>query len=243
MNNNNDLYMISESTQNNKYWAIVPSAGIGTRMGAPIPKQYLQINNKTVIEYTLDCLLSHPAINGLVIAMHPDDNCWSEISLHMEKPVRIVDGGAERCHSVLNALKFLLDSADKNDWVLVHDAARPCLRHEDIDRLIDQASHDVGGILAVPVRDTMKHSDAQQHIDATVDRNQLWHALTPQMFRLGQLHDALKQAIDNHALVTDEASAMELAGYKPLLVEGHADNIKITRPEDLALAEFYLKQH
>jgi len=232
----------NKSLTNNKYWAVVPSAGVGRRMGAAIPKQYLEINNKAVIEYALDCLLSHPTINGLVMAMHPDDNCWAEISLHAERPFSIVDGGEERCHSVLNALSFLLEKVDANDWVLVHDAARPCLRHEDIDRLIEQASKDVGGILAVPVRDTMKRADAEQHINETVDRNQLWHALTPQMFRLGQLHEALTQALNSNALVTDEALAMELAGYKPLLVEGHADNIKITRPEDLALAEFYLHQ-
>ena len=132
--------------------------------------------------------------------------------------------------------------ADASDWVLVHDAARPCLRSEDIDKLIEKAINDIGGILAVPVRDTMKRADDDQHISETVDRNQLWHALTPQMFRLGQLHDVLTLALDNNQLVTDEASAMELAGHKPLLVEGHSDNIKITRPEDLALAEYYLKQ-
>jgi 2-C-methyl-D-erythritol 4-phosphate cytidylyltransferase len=211
-------------------------------MGAPIPKQYLEINNKTVIEYTLDCLISHPAINGLVIAMHPDDSWWSEIQLHRDKPMSIVDGGEERCHSVLNALSFLMENAEANDWVLVHDAARPCLRHEDIDKLLDQAGQDIGGILAMPVRDTMKRADGHQHIKETVERNQLWHALTPQMFRLGQLHAALTQAIASQAMVTDEASAMEMAGYRPLLVEGRADNIKITRPEDLALAEFYLEQ-
>lgn len=233
---------MSSYLSNNKFWAVVPSAGVGRRMGAPIPKQYLEINNKTVIQYTLDSLLEHPDVSGLIMVMHPDDNCWDEISLHPNKPLSIVDGGEERCHSVLNALEYLLEKADMNDWVLVHDAARPCLRAEDIDKLILQASDGIGGILAVPVRDTMKRSDNDNHICETVDRNQLWHALTPQMFRLGQLHDALKDALDNNKLVTDEASAMELAGYKPLLVEGHADNIKITRPEDLALAEYYLAQ-
>lgn len=234
--------MTSESLTKENYWAVVPSAGVGRRMGVSVPKQYLEINNRAVIEYTLDCLLSHPAINGLVLAMHPDDNHWSEIELHPEKPLTIVDGGKERCHSVLNALSFLLDKADENDWVLVHDAARPCLCKEDIDQLIEQASKDIGGILATPVRDTIKRADAEQHISETVDRDQLWHALTPQMFRLGQLHKALSQALDHNELVTDEASAMELAGYKPLLVEGHLDNIKITHPDDLVLAEFYLKQ-
>ena len=233
---------MSSSLSSNKFWAVVPSAGVGRRMGAPLPKQYLEIQSQAVIEYTLDSLLSHPSINGMVMAMHPDDNCWAEISLHPDKPLSIVDGGEERRHSVLNALTFLLEKVDENDWLLVHDAARPCLRAEDIDKLIKQAGDDIGGILAVPVRDTMKRSDSDNHIKETVDRNQLWHALTPQMFRLGQLHEALSQAINNNALVTDEASAMELAGYKPLLVEGRVDNIKITHPEDLSLAEHYLKQ-
>lgn len=233
---------MSSVLSNNKFWAVIPSAGVGRRMGAPIPKQYLEINNKTVIQYTLDSLMEHPAVSGLIMVMHPDDNCWDELQLHPDKPLSIVDGGEERCHSVLNALVYLMEKADPDDWVLVHDAARPCLRKEDIDKLIQQASADIGGILAIPVRDTMKRADNENRITETVDRNQLWHALTPQMFRLGQLHDVLTLALDNNKLVTDEASAMELAGHKPLLVEGHADNIKITRPEDLALAEYYLKQ-
>jgi 2-C-methyl-D-erythritol 4-phosphate cytidylyltransferase len=225
-----------------KYWAIIPAAGVGRRMGSDIPKQYLEIKDQTVLEYTIDSLLTCPVLSGVVLAMNPDDNHWAEMTVSIDKPLWVVNGGEERCHSVLNALSFLLEQADEHDWVLVHDAARPCLRHEDIELLIEKAGKDVGGILAVPVRDTMKRSDDDNHVSETVDRNQLWHALTPQMFRLGQLHTALQQALDNKALVTDEASAMELAGYKPLLVEGHADNIKITHPEDLTLAEHYLRQ-
>ena len=234
--------MTKKSLKENKYWAVVPSAGVGQRMGAAVPKQYLEIKNKAVIEYTLDCLLTHSAIAGLVMAMHPEDHCWAEITVSAEKPLSIVNGGEERCHSVLNALSYLLQHVDENDWVLVHDAARPCLTHEDIDQLIEQASKDIGGILAMPVNDTMKTADSEHHISATVDRDKLWCALTPQMFRLGQLHEALTQALAQNTLVTDEASAMELAGYKPLLVKGRADNIKITCPEDLLLAEFYLQQ-
>ena len=234
--------MTEKSLTENKYWAVVPSAGVGQRMGAAVPKQYLEINNQAVIEYTLDCLLTHSVIDGLVMAMHPEDQCWAEITVGAEKPLSIVNGGEERCHSVLNALSYLLQHVDANDWVLVHDAARPCLTHEDIDQLIDQASKDIGGILAVPVNDTMKMADTEHHINATVDRDRLWRALTPQMFRLGKLHEALTQALAQNALVTDEASAMELAGYKPLLVKGRTDNIKITCPEDLLLAEFYLQQ-
>jgi 2-C-methyl-D-erythritol 4-phosphate cytidylyltransferase len=150
-------------------------------------------------------------------------------------------GGAERCHSVLNGLGAL-PGATGDDWVLVHDAARPCLRQADLTTLIDTLAADAcGGILAVPVRDTLKRCRADGHIEHTVDRERLWHALTPQMFRVRVLRDALRATLAAHRLVTDEAQAIELAGFVPRVVEGHADNIKITRPEDLALADHYLR--
>ncbi|MCF6211732.1 MAG: 2-C-methyl-D-erythritol 4-phosphate cytidylyltransferase [Gammaproteobacteria bacterium] len=211
-------------------------------MQADRPKQYLPLLGKTVIEHTLQCLLVHPRISGAVIAISSDDGWWPEIKIKMDTPLWVTEGGAERCHSVLNALQALSAQAADQDWVLVHDAARPCLRSEDIDELIRRCeAHPVGGLLAVPVKDTLKRADAARNVRETVDRNQLWHAQTPQMFRLGPLRDALQQALAANALVTDEASAMELAGHAPLLVEGHADNIKITRPEDLVLAGLYLK--
>ena len=155
----------------------------------------------------------------------------------------MVNGGQERCHSVFNALLHLLPYADENDWVLVHDAARPCLRKDDIDYLIETLAQDpVGGLLAMPVRDTMKRAGVDGRVEGTVDRVQLWHALTPQMFRVGELFRAIKSALDQNSLITDEASAIELAGKQPCLVEGHAYNIKITQPEDLSLAEFFLLQ-
>ena len=141
--------------------------------------------------------------------------------------------------SFLDGVKVRID----DDWVLVHDAARPCLRRSDIDRLLERlAGHPVGGLLGVPVRDTMKRTDDTGLIERTVTRDNLWHAYTPQMFRFAMLRDALEEALRRKLLVTDEASAMELAGHRPLMVEGHGDNIKITRPEDLALAAFYLAQ-
>ncbi|MBI5040510.1 MAG: 2-C-methyl-D-erythritol 4-phosphate cytidylyltransferase, partial [Gammaproteobacteria bacterium] len=152
-------------------------------------------------------------------------------------------GGIERAESVLNALDMLREHAVEDDWVLVHDAARPCVRTEDLNHLVTALRDDaVGGLLAIPVRDTMKQADAEQRCNATVDRSRLWHALTPQMFRLGALRDALRSAAARGVVVTDDASAMEQAGLRPRLIEGHADNLKITRPEDLALAEFYLRQ-
>ncbi len=224
------------------YWAVVPAAGVGRRMGSDIPKQYLPLDSRLVIEHTLQRLLDHPRIEKTLVALSPNDEWWPDTAYANHADIMTVDGGAERCHSVLNALNKLSGVAKNDDWVLVHDAARPCLRSGDIDRLIEQLNnHPVGGILGVPVRDTMKRADALGQITATVCREGLWHAFTPQMFRLGMLCRALSQAIEQEKPVTDEASAMELAGFIPELVEGHPDNIKITRPEDLALAAFYLQ--
>jgi 2-C-methyl-D-erythritol 4-phosphate cytidylyltransferase len=212
-------------------------------MGADRPKQYLQLAGATVIEHTLRRLLGFPGVLGVVVALAADDPYWPRLPLAALERVRRAPGGSERCHSVLNALEVVAEAADPADWVLVHDAARPCLRHEDVARLVDVAGRSVsGGILAVPVRDTLKRADGTGAIAGTVDRSALWHALTPQMFRLGTLREALREAVERGRTVTDEASAMELAGHRPLLVEGRADNIKITRPEDLDLAEFFLRR-
>ena len=226
-----------------RYWAIVPAAGAGKRLGSAIPKQYLPLLGRPVIAHTLDTLLQHPRIDGAVVVVDSKDGWWPEIvaSLKLTKPLWRAVGGAERCHSVLNGLKVLRAQAEATDWVLVHDAARPCLTAADLDRLIDQLADDpVGGLLATPVRDTLKQADSGGRVSATVDRTHLWHAFTPQMFRLGDLHDALNAALARGFWVTDEAAAMEAAGFSPRLVQGRADNIKITRPEDLALAAFFL---
>lgn len=226
-----------------RYWAMVPAAGAGKRMGSAVPKQYLSLAGRPVIAHTLASLLDHPRIDGVAVAIGAGDEWWPTVAaeLNAAKPLRVVTGGAERCHSVLNGLEALSEPAQPEDWVLVHDAARPCLTGGDLDRLIDTLADDpVGGLLAVPVRDTLKQADDAGRVAATVDRSRLWHALTPQMFRLGMLHEALRAALARGLLVTDEAAAMEAAGFAPRLVEGRADNLKITRPEDLALAEFYL---
>ena len=226
-----------------KYWAVVPAAGVGKRMQADRPKQYLEIDGRPLIEYAITQLMANPHIEGVVVAISADDEYWPALEIALDKPLWVVEGGVERCHSVLNALQELATRANEEDWVLVHDAARPCVRAEDITHLITQLMNDdIGGLLAVPVRDTMKRAGTNQRVIATEERKGLWHALTPQMFRFGKLRHALEQAIEDESLVTDEASAMELAEYEPLLVEGHADNIKVTRPEDLALAAFYLQQ-
>lgn len=228
-----------------RYWALVPAAGAGKRLGASIPKQYLTLLGRPVIAHTLGTLLEHPRIAGAVVAVDAADHWWPSIAAELAtaKPVLTATGGAERCHSVLNGLEVLREQALPQDWVLVHDAARPCLREADVDRLLDELSDDpIGGLLAAPVRDTLKRADAAGRSETTVDRSRLWHALTPQMFRLENLHAALCAALARGLLVTDEAAAMEAAGFSPRLVEGRADNLKITHPEDLALAEFFLSR-
>lgn len=226
-----------------RHWAVVPAAGVGKRVAAGRPKQYLPLAGKMVIEHSLERVLSHPAIEGVVVAVGPDDRYWTDVRIDSPKRIVCASGGRERCDSVLNALRILAEQIGPEDWAVVHDAARPCLASEDLDLLIASLADDpVGGILATPVRDTMKRDDRAGRIAHTEDRAGLWHALTPQMFRLGALTAALEQAEADGYVVTDEASAMEHVGLNPRLVEGRADNLKITRPEDLALAEFYLSR-
>lgn len=224
-------------------WVIIPAAGVGRRMESDIPKQYLLLNDKTVIEHSLNIFDLHDSISEIILAISEGDEYWSELDISLSKPLHVVDGGKERCDSVLNGLKFLEGKANEDDWVLVHDAARPCLRPEDLNLLLSELQqHEIGGILAVPVRDTMKRSVSKNIIKETVDRENLWHALTPQMFRFKILKNSIESALADNKVITDEASAVELAGHHPVIVEGHADNLKITRPEDLALAAYYLKQ-
>lgn len=233
---------MTEVTSN---WAVVPAAGVGSRMEADIPKQYMKIVGKTILEHTINRLLSHPRIDGVVVAIAEGDRRWSKIKIKSDKPVFTAPGGEERCHSVLNALQVLAeqDESNEQDWVLVHDAARPCLRHEDIDALFEHLYHHmVGGLLAYPVRDTMKRADDKTRAVETVSREGLWHAMTPQMFRFHLLRDALQVALEDKVVITDESSAVEYAGYKPRLVEGHTDNIKITTTGDILLAELMIRQ-
>ncbi len=222
-------------------WAVVPAAGIGRRMGGAVPKQYLDLLGRRVIDHSLHRLLAHPGIEAAYVALSPDDAYWPGCEHAADSRVVRVSGGVERCHSVLNALFALKRVADEADWVLVHDAARPCLTADDLERLIATLmDHPVGGLLGVPVHDTLKRVTSGGLVEETVPRRDLWQAYTPQMFRLGLLTRCLEQALDNGGLVTDDASAVELAGHRPLMVEGHAGNIKITRPSDLALAAFHL---
>ncbi|MEW8050445.1 MAG: 2-C-methyl-D-erythritol 4-phosphate cytidylyltransferase [Candidatus Thiodiazotropha sp.] len=224
-------------------WGLVPAAGVGQRMGAAIPKQYLSLAGRRVIDHTLERLLAHPKMEGIYLALSTQDELWRDCEFADDPRIFRAQGGAERCNSVLNALRELQHHAAVDDWVLVHDAARPCLTRHDLDRLIDTLfDHPVGGLLGVPVRDTLKSVDDKGMVAGTVSRDGLWHALTPQMFRIDILYQALESAIHKGVLVTDDASAVELAGYQPMMVEGDAGNIKITRPEDLQLAADYLSR-
>ncbi len=228
------------NSQNN-IWAVVPAAGVGKRMQADRPKQYLPLVGKTVIENTLSRLLSAKVFSAIAVAISVEDPYWPELGISKHPDIITAAGGKERSDSVLSALKSLSARAGDDDWVLVHDAARPCLTAADIHLLLDKLNdHAVGGILALPSHDTLKTVE-QDKIIGSVDRSRIWRALTPQMFRLGMLTEALLEA-EGNAVITDEASALELQGYQPQIIEGRPDNIKITRPEDLALAQFYMEQ-
>jgi 2-C-methyl-D-erythritol 4-phosphate cytidylyltransferase len=233
--------MAAENRNEPRFWAVVPAAGIGSRMGGEIPKQYLPLLGRPIIEHTLARLCNHPRISGVVVVLAADDRWWPEIAVKYSHPLLVAAGGEERRDSVLSGLDSLSERASEHDWVLVHDAVRPCLRDEDIDRLMNELRADeVGGLLAIPVRDTMKRAGSNSRVRETVSRESLWLAQTPQMFRLGALRDALLLTVDEDRDVTDEAQAMELAGTRPRLVQGHEDNIKITRRDDLELAEMFL---
>ena len=209
-------------------------------MQSATPKQYLTIAGKTILEHTLDSFTEHSAISGIVVVVSQQDQQWLELAKQYPN-IKTTEGGAERFQSVLNGLKYLSGFANNEDWVLVHDAARPCLRQSDLDKLIsDLSSHEVGGLLGLPMADTVKRCNDKDQVDETVSRHDLWRALTPQMFRLNMLKQALEQALADEAVVTDEASAIERMGLQPQMVAGHSDNIKVTRPEDLELAQIYL---
>jgi 2-C-methyl-D-erythritol 4-phosphate cytidylyltransferase len=223
-----------------RVWAVVPAAGKGLRAGGNLPKQYLPLKGGTVIQCTLDRLSALP-LEAIIVPVAPGDDRAALLAYRDPALIRFVSGGAERADSVLAGLESIADLAADDDWVLVHDVARPCVRIEDIETLLREvASHPAGGLLANRVRDTMKRANGDE-VAETVPRDQLWHALTPQVFRYGPLRDALQAAREAGVAVTDEAQALERLGEHPLLVEGARDNIKITWPEDLQMAEAFLR--
>ena len=212
-------------------------------MGLETPKQYLKLKGKFVLEHSVRVFCDHKNIKGVIVIISDGDPYWQSTGLADLDKVITVTGGIERCHSVQNGLRALNDQARPDDWILVHDAARPCLSHDDVNKLITSLQdHPVGGILAIPVRDTMKRGDIDNVISETVSREGLWHALTPQMFRYAVIESAINAALDKQIIVTDEAQAIELSGNSVMLIEGHPVNIKITNQGDLPMAELYLSQ-
>jgi 2-C-methyl-D-erythritol 4-phosphate cytidylyltransferase len=222
------------------FWCVVPAAGRGTRVGGDCPKQYLPLAGRPLIEHTLERLAAHPRIAGLLVILSASDAHWHALKLPEGKPILTTIGGAERSDSVLAGLEALPSEVKSDDFVLVHDAARPCTRPSDITRLIELATALDGGLLGAPLRDTLKRANAVGCSELTEPRDHRWRAFTPQMFRRGALTSALRDAARSGVPVSDEAMAMELAGFAPLLVEGAEDNIKVTTPADFALAEFLL---
>jgi len=225
------------------FWLVVPAAGIGQRMKAECPKQYLRISHRFILDITLSRLLANELFSGCMVPLNPQDRWWPESESAKDPRIQTCTGGKERADSVLAALEALAGQAADHDWVLVHDAARPCLHPEDLDNLVASLSeHPVGGLLAAPVADTLKLATEEEPagVAHTVDRRRLWRALTPQMFRYGALRSALEVCLEQGHPVTDESSAVEFSGKIPALVEGRGDNLKITVRSDLALAEFIL---
>lgn len=227
-----------------RYWAVVPAAGTSRRMGASgPPKQYFSVAGRAVIEWALAPFLEDAACERVAVVLAADDERWHQLSLASHPKVQTAVGGAARIDSVRAGLALLEPQMQHSDWVLVHDAARPCLSAADLRRLLSELWDDeTGGLLAVPLVDTLKRADAQERVLDTVPRNSLWRALTPQMFRFGSLDRALRASAQGDLTATDEAQAIEALGLRPRLVAGDPDNLKITVPGDLERAERVLRR-
>lgn len=220
-----------------KHWLIIPAAGIGSRMAADIPKQYLKIHDKSILQTTIEAMASSKHFDAVFVGLHPDDEYFGSLSIKCDAPVKTYVGGAERVDTVLAGLEALSSLADCDDWVWVHDAARPLISGNEINDLnLALRKADVGALLALPCTDTMKQRDSSGELK-TVDRSTLWRAQTPQVFRYSLLIEALKESISKGWSITDESSAIEQCGLVPRVVAGKATNIKVTHPEDLVVAE------
>lgn len=225
--------------------AVIPAAGSGTRMESDKPKQYLKVQDKMVLDITLEKFLGFDSVEKIILVTAPDDQEFCHLQNIDNERIVVIDGGMERVDSVANALRFLYDHGLPDETpVMVHDAARPCITREDLEKLCSwYEKHHKACMLANPVTDTLQKVDKANHVEAVVDRNTVVRALTPQMARFVDLKSALKKAADDKFVVTDEVSALTYAGYEVEVVFGREDNIKITRASDLKLAEFYLSTH
>ena len=216
-----------------KIWVIIPAAGIGSRMEAGKPKQYIQIGDQSLIEMTLQVVLNFAPISGVQVCISADDQEWQALNIKHEKLLATTFGGETRADSVLAGLDALSKYAKADDWVMVHDAARPCISHDVLTRFVEQLKeHPIGGLMAMPVADTLKQADMNGNVAKTVSRESMWQAQTPQMFHFQALRDALLEAQEKKFVITDEASAMEMAGHEIALIKGERANIKVTYPGD-----------
>lgn len=226
-------------------WLVVPAGGVGQRMGGDLPKQYLPIQNLPIIEHTLKALCAIKSIDGLIMGLSASDNHWKDNYAPTKLKLR-VDAGKSRAQTVENCLHAISAFASFEDWVLVHDAVRPCIKPSEVEQLIEIVlKTGIGGILATPINDTIKrtilNAQAQEKIECSIPRERLWRAMTPQMFKLGDLLKALKSARLNGLKISDEASAIEAMGEQPLLIACSPNNIKITTPDDLHFADMLLR--
>ena len=231
------------------YWLVVPAAGTGRRMRQATPKQYLPLAGKNVIAHALAPFDRNPLIQSIIVVLRSHDAYWTQHAPAISKPLQLVDGGSTRGQSVLNGLNVLTRVAAENDWVLIHDAARPCVSDADLESLLlNLHADDVGGLLAAPLEEALKDaseldSGGLLRVKSSVASKDLWRSLTPQMFRFGPLRRAMAGCISAREEVADEAYAMEKAGHIPALIKGRSDNIKVTTPADLTLAEAILRNH
>lgn len=222
---------------NNDIIAIVPAAGTGTRLGDTLPKQYLDVNGVPLIRHALDALAGVTRISRIVVVLSPDDQHWTTLMPALPKVTVVRVGGATRAESVLNGMLAIAKDVAEDTWVMVHDAARPCIRTELINQFIDELESDrVGGLLALPLADTIKLGGENLRVEKTLPRESIWRAQTPQMFR----HAMLREALQKTPLATDEAQAVELLGHQPKLVMGDSANLKVTYAPDLKLARMLL---
>jgi len=230
-----------------RYWAVIPAAGIGKRIQASTanntPKQYLKIQGRTILEHTLLRLKQINNLAGIVLVLGEDDDWWMQLDDSLRKEIITAKGGEQRVNSVYRGLQALKDIASAKDWILVHDAVRPCVALQDISTLCNELTDmETGGLLASPVRETLKKVSSDLMVESTVPREDYWLAATPQMFRYGVLIEAVEKALHDNVQITDEAHAMEYAGYAVKIVQGSADNIKITHPEDIFMAQQILNK-
>ena len=232
---------MSKNNSPEKCWVVIPAAGTGERFDQKVAKQYVYLGSKTVLEHSITPFLQSKNLSGILVAISADDEQWKNLSFPGKEGIISVTGGNERFHSVYNALNFLADDLSDEDWIITHDAARPCLSLTLLENLQKElSSHPVGGLVAMPIKETIKQADGQSNIiKQTLDRRHLWSAQTPQMFRYGILFKAFQHCMQNNIEPTDEAMAVESIGCEPKIILGAARNIKITLQEDLGLAKTF----